>query len=602
MGRYDNVKQGMKDAAETVKEILFNWHPKERPAPPAPPADPHNPEDMKTWVDGVMKMIKEATANGSNLLNNDEAWKLHLVIEKFPPEYLEYYQGLQQEIAKIIPREEDRPTITLKIRGANRQDSKPFFGYVGGTGPLSDAATLLTVRDAYDYRKGDGAAAQDMAVDLISAPPPRGGIKLDHMRTYGWRVAKFAGDCGAPNIILLSNTAHIHLRKFKFVQQFRRAWKRDFDNIIKSIFEKSDSVIKNMRKAVIKNIQNGDPDGRFPRFDNNHDMILILGTEEGQKADLYGSKFSKRGMASKYPDKDGQQLQKLIDEIKSNNSNTFLADGKTVGEALVNFILDHYDSKVSHILLACTELPLCLHTKIPALLQQKYGLAQDATYQDIFDNQFKLRYPTAAVPIIIDTEQKFAEYSVNQIIENEEKLNHKPHTPTPDTKTTHGLICSSEEPELIEMPASVADKTAIPVPRSFYEIAHTFKELDSFADKGLIVYRPPEQQVTIDFTSQTASQKGEMAIAAIEAGLRLGVTQPIELSGEDFDAVQAGAQYCVSKGIGFYVADNMAPRLPRELQSGAPKIQDIPVTTAIMNIASLTGDNNPSPPAKRLRM
>lgn len=606
MGRLEDIKNSMAAAADTAKETLFNWHPKEYPAPPAPPAKPNNLDHMKTWVDGVMTMINKATAHGYNLVANDQAWKLHLVIQKFPPEYLEYYQKLQEEIALKIPTEEERPTITLEIRGRNRLDEKPFYGYVGGTGPLSDAATLITVRNAYDDRQGKNSAAQNMAVNLISAPPPRTDSDRKHMAKYGWRVAKFAADSGAQNIILLSNTAHKNLSIIKFGLQFRRAWKGDLRNIIASLFNASDAVINNMVKAVITNIQDGDKDGQgpIPSFNKKDHKILILGSEEGQNKNLYGSQFDAKGMPAVYPDADGKALQALIDAIKAGDTNTFLNDGKTAGEKVVDFMLNHYNQGTTHMLLACTELPMCLHTPLPRLLQNKYKLNPDATYQDLFNQQFKTKHPDMALPIIIDTEKKFAEYSVTKMLANEAKFDKTP--PTPEEKTTlRGLECgNSDDSPHFNMPKSAADKTAIPVPRSFYATEYAFKELDSFADKNLIVYRPTYEKVTIDFTNQTAAQKGEMAIAAIEAALKLGVRQPIELTGEDFEAVKAGAQYCVNKGIGFYVADNMAGCLPDGLRSREPTnpMIDIPEETALMNIASLTGDNNPSPPAKRLRM
>lgn len=592
MSLIDNLKQSMQNIGDTISDA-FNFHPKYYLEPPQPPADPTDPDDKKEWVDKVLNTIKTARAQGKNLLASNEVWKLHLVCENFPPQYLEYYQKLQKDIAFIIKDEELRPTITLKIRGSNRLNSKPMYGYIGGTGPESDAATLLAVRRIYDDRRGEDAAEKDMAVDLLSAPPPREDKSVDHLTRYAIRVSKFAGDCGAANIILLSNTAHINLIEAKIGMQLRRLWKLDFINLILSLTRNSETEINSMVKRVVRNIKDGDTPEQ--KFDNTKDSILILGTEHAQKKELYKEKFDNYKMPCKYPDKDGRFLQALIEEIKWGHTNEpIIGSGKTVGETLVQFMLDTFDAKTTHILLACTELPLCLHTEIPQALLEKYNITDpSATYYDVFIQEFGKIHPGVEFPIIVDTEEKFAEYTVVKQLENEAKFHNLP-VPPAVSKVGHRLKCISSSEGLnstIELPASVASKTAIPVPRTFYENAHPFTQMDHFAEKDLIIYRPQEQGVTVDFTNQTLAVKKEMVIATIEAGLKLGVTQPIELTGDDFEAVKAGAEYCASKGIGFYVvAENIAQcLLPLGLQCGEPGgVANVPEQEVIANIESLT--------------
>lgn len=137
------------------------------------PIPPPNEEPIATWVKAVLRKTALIRLKGK------DAYHVKIVIAPFPPEHYAYYQALQEAIAKLIPIEENRPTILLKIRGKNRApqgkaDSRVDYGYVGGTGPLSDAALLgLVVKD---YAQNGGNLRDFVPICFLRLLPESIGV------------------------------------------------------------------------------------------------------------------------------------------------------------------------------------------------------------------------------------------------------------------------------------------------------------------------------------------------------------------------------------------------------------------------------------------
>jgi aspartate/glutamate racemase len=584
--------------SERVSDALTR-HPKIKLTPPGPPMMPNNTDDMKAWVDGVIAVIMKQTVGGKNLVANNDAWAIHLVFDKFPPEYLEYYHKLQHEIAGIITQEEaNRPTITLRIRGSERQDAPPFYGYVGGMGPLSDASTILKVRETYDQNEGPGSANKYMSVDLLSCPPYRGEQNsYDRKSRYIFRVAKFADDCGAPDVAMLSNTAHIHLNKIKAGMYARRTPK------IYKWLSRGSGKIRNLIAKVADNIKYGDklPNGSRPY--QYGDDVLIFGTKDARESMLYNQAlWPNHFVSSHYPmkDQDGTILQYFIDNIKQDNLNAIDATTQlTTGESLVNYMVDNSNirQETSHILLACTELSLCFHTPLPPSVKQKYP--DLTTYQDLFKYKYKEAFPNRADPIIVDTEIIFAQATVKQQLESEAIYNRQNNIQKQMQQNSvgHGLVCS-HQPMLMNpqdpnapLPFTPPPWTQsvpanrIPVPRKFYEAEQTFSHINEFAEQHLIQFDTQVRMVFVDFDAQaqTDAVRAEMAVAGLIAGLKLGVQEPIEITGDDMVAVKASAEYCKNHGYGFYVVGPIQHQLPMDLQAAHSSRQPEDPTVAAQN-------------------
>lgn len=510
-------------------------------------------EHMELWVDMVMNFIKSAKDGSSkNLFDNKCAWGIHIVFNNFRPEDLEYYQALQERIAQEITDEQGvhveqlRPTITLKIRGKNYTDSKtPFFGYIGGTGPLSDAATILSVREQYSASGNN--PNDNLCVDLISAPPPRLRstfnklMNPERIYVYVRRVTKFMTESGSSNFILLSNTAHLNIFTAKVIKFLTHTFNLDLEKVAQDILNKSPDALNDMTKRVVDNIENGDIDqGKLIKFNKGQNKVAIFGTKEARKNNLYGKMFKAKQMNYAYPSKDtkekhGDELQKIIDSIK-NGFSTINQPNKntTAGEDLVQHMIDHLDGTESHILLSCTEIPMCFHATDPTT---------NKTYRDLFEEAYAKKFHNKALPYIIDTEEKFVEYSMEMLLKNQEKsgfkLAQRPAGSKP-TAPTQGVI----------------------VERGEYESFESFNRIHDFHDLKLMYYHADDESITVDFNDATKDNqvKKEMVIAAITAGIQSRhFIQPLILSGEDPEALAFGKQYCDAQGISYQVEGEAPP-------------------------------------------
>lgn len=386
-------------------------------------------KDPERWVKQVMDVIQE------RIEENDKVWDMTLMIENFPPHQFHFYQLLQQEIAKKIPIEANRPTIHLKIRGANRsldRHTAPDYAYMGGTGPLSDAAALGGIMAEYHLHKKN-KSFDNFSADLFSCPPPRDG-KIARTKHYLQTVKNFMSECDSEHFCLLSNTAHLNINKVKKL-------------LILSTAGRKTPKVENLVDKIVSEIgseQGWEKTGKLS--ENSH--ILVCGTDVAHDRQLYPKKFIRKNINSHLPtDKD--QLQRLIDSIKGGKVNEPDAafGNKTPGEELVDFIIEQMqivgkktEILPTHLLLSCTELPMGFHTELSPELMEKYKNELPGepikTYADLFKAKCK-SVLNIEPPVIIDTEHGMVKNIVKKQLKNEQKEFEPPKRATSIHFTKH---------------------------------------------------------------------------------------------------------------------------------------------------------------------
>jgi aspartate/glutamate racemase len=295
------------------------------------------------------------------------------------PDQVHLYQKLQQEIAKQIPNEHERPTITVNVLGNKRLNNpqKPDLGLLGGMGPLSDSNILKQMVDKANVNNG----ADNMFIKLYSAPPPRQvekktsyGHWFSHLKYYFLGLKNF-GASGCQKYAMLSNTAHSNFSKFKrFLKQPSEA--------IHLVNEISAEICQ-----------------------DHPNKVLILGTSMAAQTQLY-SKSLKAQSSSAIPvmpqTNVQSQLQNHIDQVKSGT------DDEQSRQEFLDLIFDQIKQTAqsggnrdpTHVILGCTEIPYFLDKKLENGKTYKDALL-DKMQQDPFlkDRRIKL----------VDSEKKMLE-------------------------------------------------------------------------------------------------------------------------------------------------------------------------------------------------
>lgn len=353
-----------------------------------------------------------------------QSWKACFHIDGMPPEFIAYYQQLQNLIAKIIPKEMNRPTIILQIRGSTVRESeknKEQICLIGGTGPLSDAEVIKSLLAEASY-----AILDYCNIKLISAPPPR-SKSICQYRRYIKTLKKevMASEC--ESYFLVSNTAHLNITP---IQQLLLSYGAEHAKVIDNVQQIADFTVSFCAKLHM-----------------DSPKVLVLGTSMAAKGQLYTEKLIENNLDAVLPKSTEKQnalqldyfgmgiaqeiLQEFIDLIKRNEFQSHFLDKKaknlrsklkktkitrqllakpplTIGEALLDFIIDQVIAQypVNIVLLACTELPLMLNAPLPIHLKQR----EIHTYHDLFIyklNQInqELGHEEAFIqPVIINSE------------------------------------------------------------------------------------------------------------------------------------------------------------------------------------------------------
>ena len=276
------------------------------------PAPGESPQAWSTRIVG--RYLASSTAPASDTLT------LHLPLSNWA-----YYSELQTELAKHFPNESDRPQILLTLRNSHSQPEKSM-GILGGLGPLADASLIKQIEAEFNFGK---APTHSVEIKLDSNPhPPRNFLAALHLWAldYLHDIWNFVSQPGVDEFVLASNTAHIRLGLFNLFSRNRM-----FDGV---------SYVSNQLR------QSSPAPAR----------ILVLGTTSAYEHELYPKALRNLGMNVATPTENEQpRVQEAIDLIKSGQIEVGQQKLSTVIRELAN-------PPVSHVLLACTELPLALNT------------------------------------------------------------------------------------------------------------------------------------------------------------------------------------------------------------------------------------------------
>lgn len=307
-------------------------------------------QELKLWKKNIVEVIKD------NLRKKNRTNKLYFTHDNFPPDEIKIYKKLQKEIAKLIPNECDRPTITLHIRHSKKSEidknddaCKADLGLLGGTGPLADAHFICKL---IEELKKQISAWDNFYIILHSSPPPRKkGLTFGQAYRLFSHASEYVGQLRAffskkcHYYAMLSNTAHIHADKFTKLMD-------KSSQFIHLVNEITNRLVK--RQAA---------------------NVLILGTTDAADALLYPSLLKEANILSCQPSFSDQAiLQFYIEQAKQGKA-------KEVAHDFFSFVLNEIKTHLpSQVLFSCTEISLLLeqevegHTCIEKLLGSLQGI------------------------------------------------------------------------------------------------------------------------------------------------------------------------------------------------------------------------------------
>jgi aspartate/glutamate racemase len=260
--------------------------------------------------------------------------------ESFAP----HYSALQEEIAKLIPRESMRPTIELFVTSSDWREEDGCYGIIGGMGPLSDSQILNEVLQHYSSSN----QKKPFRVHLLSIPPPRTLCELIAKGPlYFWRLSSYLQN-SFHCIFLASNTAHTNL------------------SLLRSL---SKSPIADLTQIVVESIP------------SDESSTLLLCTLAAHQSQLYETQFLNRQLPHLTPaTEQKERIQQLINftkEGKSLASNEASHDlGLELYELILLLVTSHPTSaqRPTRILLGCTELPIAIRNYVEILERDGFEL------------------------------------------------------------------------------------------------------------------------------------------------------------------------------------------------------------------------------------
>ena len=245
------------------------------------------------------------------------------------------YKNIQEQIAKLIPNEYERPIIELKVyfNQKNHDAHSLKAGILGGIGPLSDA----NIMEKLAIKLQAFPAKNNFMIHLLSMPPPRtlwekimGGLP------YLWRLYSFAS-LTHEQFFLASNTAHLNHAKFSLL-------------VSTSVFHLPKTVRAQIKskQQLIKDLE-----------------VLILDTAQANKGELYQTLLKEQDIDFTVLNKQHRQnLEHWIKRIKVGN---LQSQDHHKFFLFVSELITHYQANT--LILACTEIPLALSAYIPKLIE-----------------------------------------------------------------------------------------------------------------------------------------------------------------------------------------------------------------------------------------
>lgn len=309
----------------------------------------YDPEQkrIEKWKEEILYVIRDQKNK------NDRTDSLSFSHENFPAKQIGLYLKLQEEIAELLPLESSRPTLTLYIKGRNQSKAgnTPDMGLLGGVGPLSDAH-IVTQLIEKEIREGH--SIDDLNVVLLSSPPPRkteiSSFFRGHYKYYtqGYGYLNHLSAFGALHCsyyAILSNSMHLHSATLLNKLDLKAS---KFINLVEKIADKAK--------------------------EDHPNKVLVLGTLEAAEGALYPTLLNtpKNKELAVLPNKAQQvKLQKFINLIKSGKS-------ASIGPEFIEFLESIFrETKPSHVILSCTEIPLLLKCKSAQAGQTYFQLLND---------------------------------------------------------------------------------------------------------------------------------------------------------------------------------------------------------------------------------
>jgi aspartate/glutamate racemase len=320
----------------------------------------------KNWVNDVLESLKKAQ-------NARELTCCMQFTYVLPPERMEEYKQLQTEISKLINEENNRPVIVLHIMGKDRSlGEKPDIGLLGGMGPLSDAHITSSM---FKDENGECKKDDNAYLLLMSSPPTRDeepeAQKKKH-KAFRLKMLTQLGAANCQHYTMLSNTAHLHRQGFRYMTG-------DYSGIINKITGTTTFI--NLVREISKSVKNDNPS-----------TVLVLGTTEAAIGNLYPSElgdsatfqFGKKAPTAKSLPLSQKQLQEWINAAKTSEEAAKEIRDKFI-QAIADWVLE---TKPSHVVLACTEIPLFL-----SYPHEAYGTNADVLFEKIRSQSLDEKLP-----------------------------------------------------------------------------------------------------------------------------------------------------------------------------------------------------------------
>ena len=284
----------------------------------------------------IHKLLQEIqSSNPTTSLTKMQEAHYSFVVDAEQTKQIKLYKQLQQEIAKRIPTEYDRPIIELKIHfNKTNKNSAKTIGILGGIGPLSDASIVeKLVKHIEPF-----SIKQNLSIHLLSMPPPRstwemltGGI------SYIKKLYEFAS-LDYSQFFMASNTAHMHYEKFAKLTSAKAF---------------------NLPDTVIEKLKQQNPNGTSLN-------VLILDTQKAYRNKLYQKKLLKWGI--KHVDLSASHRQNLEHWIKKTKIGQVTSHDSFQFYQFIAALSSHYNAGA--IILACTEIPLALSIHVSKLRER----------------------------------------------------------------------------------------------------------------------------------------------------------------------------------------------------------------------------------------
>lgn len=222
----------------------------------------------------------------------------------------EMYAKYQKQVSEILPIEEIRPSVILKL---GPEESEFPIVLIGGMGPLSDASILLKLLKHVPSKT---------SVTLYSFPPPRKDpvAFLSHLLCLKQYMSTHTrGKC-----FLLSNTAHVMFQLFDQV-----------------VLKKSPLLLVNLVDIAARHVSEST---------STHDTLVLLTTLVSWRTELYESRITGFKDVIRCNSRDAKEIQRAVDLAKQGDTS-----GKKLLLRYLDKVMNKLDGRRVVVFLGCTD-------------------------------------------------------------------------------------------------------------------------------------------------------------------------------------------------------------------------------------------------------